>query len=359
MKDIYKHFNNLEIDIEEFEEIEVSAFDKAKVKKELFKNIRTGKQKKWERSVTAAALALCLITSALFSLSFTANAEEIPILGSIFKYFNSNGLAGDYNELASPINGISDSNGIKVTVNDAIYDGEKLIVTYTIDTNKYMGETLHIKGLPLIENKGYGTHEVSRINKNKYVGKATTFAEEKYSSIDVDWKLDYILSDLTTDKERMTGDWHFSFHLDKANIVVHNIQQHNEQDGISINIENITFTPTSFLINYEQSVSKEILNDWDMADVDIEVLDNLGHHYKSNYHSGFGNDDIHLTWSKTFQAIHPDASKLIITPKITLANYDGVDDNTNGSVQGRYRLVNSKAPIKELEMEQIIVEIEK
>jgi len=347
------------MDIEEFEEIEVSAFDKAKVKKELLKNIRTGKQKKWKRSVTAASIALCLITSALFSLSFADNAEEIPILGSIFKYFNSNGLAEDYNENASPINEISDSNGIKVKVNDAIYDGEKLIVTYTIDTNKYLGETLHIKGIPMIENKGYGTHEVSRIDKNKYVGQATTFAEEKYSSIDVDWKLDYILSDLTTDKERMKGDWHFSLHLDKANIVVQNIQQHNEQNGISINIENITFTPTSLLINYEQSISKEILNDWDMADVDIELTDNLGHRYKSIYHSGFGNDDIHLTWSKTFQALHPDASKLIITPKITLANYDGVDDNTNGSVQGRFRLVKSKAPIKELEMEQIIVEIEK
>jgi len=347
------------MDIEEFEEIEVSAFDKAKVKKELLKNIRTDKQKKWKKSVTAASLALGLITSALFTLSFTANAEEIPIIGNIFKYFNNNGLTDDYTEIASPIKGIADSNGIKVTVNDAIYDGEKLIVTYTIDTDRYMGETLHINGIPLIENKGNGTHEVSRIDENKYVGKAITFAEENYSSIDVDWKLDYILSDLTTDKERITGDWHFSFHLNKANILVQNIQQHKVLNGISVNIDNVTIAPTSFQINYEQSISKEILNDWDMADVDIEVSDNLGHRYKSNYHSGFGNDDIHLTWSKTFQALHPDASKLIITPKITLANYDGVDDNTNGSVQGRYRLVNSKAPIKELEMEQIIVEIEK
>lgn len=353
MKNIYKHLNDLEIDIEEFEEIQVSAFDKAKVKKELLKNIRTGKQKKWKKSVTVASLFLALIASTLFSLSFTANAVEIPIIGNIFKYFNNNGLTDDYTEIASPINGIADSNGIKVTVNDAIYDGEKLIVTYTIDTDRYMGETLHIKGIPLIENKGYGTHEVSRIDKNKYIGKVTTFAEENYSTIDVDWKLDYILSDLTTDKERMTGDWHFSFHLDKAKIVVQNIQQHNEQDGISVNIDNVTIAPTSFQINYEQSISKEILNDWDMADVDIEVSDNLGHRYKSNYHSGFGNDDIHMTWSKTFQALDPDASKLFITPKITLANYDGVDDI------GSYRLLKSKAPIKELEMEQIIVEIEK
>ncbi|MFJ7667527.1 DUF4179 domain-containing protein [Lysinibacillus sp. NPDC097195] len=353
MKDIYKHFNNLEIDIEEFEEIEVSAFDKAKVKKELLKNIHVGKQSKRKNLVTVASLAFVLMASTLFSLSFTANAEEIPLLGSIFKYFNSNGLAEDYTEIASPINGIADSNGIKVEVNDAIYDGEKLIVTYTIDTNKYMGETLHIKGIPLIDNGGDGTHEVSRIAHNKYIGKAITFGKETFSSIDVDWKLDYILSDLTTDRQRITGDWQFSFHLDKANVLVQNIQQHDEQNSISINIENITFTPTSFLINYEQAVTNEILNDWDMANVDIVVTDNLGHQYESNYGYGASNDDFHMSWSKTFQALHPDASRLIITPKATLADYDGVSD------YGKYRLLNSKAAMKTIEMEQIIVEIEK
>lgn len=33
MKNIYKHLNDLDIDIEEFEEMEVSAFEKARVKK--------------------------------------------------------------------------------------------------------------------------------------------------------------------------------------------------------------------------------------------------------------------------------------------------------------------------------------
>ncbi len=359
MKNIYKHLNDLDIDIEEFEEMEVSAFEKARVKKELLKNIHASKQKKWKKSVTAASLALGLIASTLFGLSFTANAEEIPILGNIFKFFNNDGLSVDYKENANLINGVANSNGIKVTVNDALYDGEKLIVTYTIETNKYMGETLHIKGIPLIENKGDGINEVSRIDENKYVGKATTFTEEKYSSINVNWKLDYILSDLTTDKEHITGDWQFSFHLDKANITVQNIQQHSETEGISVNIDNITLTPTSFQINYEQAVSKEIENEWDMADVDIEVKDNLGHQYVSNYHGGAGTNDVKMTWNKTFQALNPEASKLIITPKVTLSDYDGVDYNTDGSIKGKYRLMNSKASLKEFDMDEIIVELEK
>ena len=54
-----------------------------------------------------------------------------------------------------------------------------------------------------------------------------------------------------------------------------------------------------------------------------------------------------------------DASKLIITPKVTLSDFDGVEYNEDGSIRGRYRLINSKADSKEFKMDKIIVEIEK
>ncbi|MEO4053136.1 DUF4179 domain-containing protein [Solibacillus sp. CAU 1738] len=358
MNDIYKLLNDLEIDIKKFEEMEVSEFDRAKVKKELLNKIHSTKQKKWKNTVKAASLAVSLFTFGIFGLSFTTNAEEIPILGNIFKYFNNDGLYIDYKENSNPINEVAESNGIKVTVNDAVYDGEKLMVTYTVETEKYLGDTLHINGIPLIENEGNGTHEIFRIDENKYVGKATTSSKEKHSTIDVDWKLDYIIPDLTKDRERIKGDWKFNFQVKKADITVQKINQDKEMDGISVNIENLTITPTSFLINYKQVVSKEIIKDWDMADVDIEVKDNFGNIYSSEFHSGSGGK-YYMTWGKTFQMLDPHASILIITPKVKLSDYDGIEYNEDGSIKGRYRLLKSKADIKEFEMDEIIVEIEK
>ena len=46
MKDLYKQFNEIDIDLDEFEEMEVSEFERAKVKKELRNKLYSFKQKK-------------------------------------------------------------------------------------------------------------------------------------------------------------------------------------------------------------------------------------------------------------------------------------------------------------------------
>ena len=357
MKNIYKHLNEMEIDLEDFEEMEVSEIEKAKVKKELMNKIQTPKQNKWKKWVTAVSVVLGLMTSALFGLSFSANAEEIPILGNIFKYFNNNGLYEDYKENANFINEEVESNGIKVTVDDAVYDGEKLIVMYTIETDKFLGDTLHINSIPLIENEGTGNNEIFRIADNEYLGKATTLTEEEHTKINVDWRFNSILSDLTSG-ERIEGDWKFNFQLNKANIAVQKINQSKEKDGVSIIIESLTITPTSFEIDYNQDISIEVIKEWGLVDVDIEVKDNLGNSYVSKYHRGTGIQE-KQQWNKAFETLDPDASKLIITPIVRLSDYDGIEYGEDGSIQGKYRLINSKADMKESKMDEIIVEIDK
>ena len=57
-----------------------------------------------------------------------------------------------------------------------------------------------------------------------------------------------------------------------------------------------------------------------------------------------------------------EATHLIITPKVTLADFDGYDtkygkDGLGGKAPG-YRLVNSNAPIEEFDLDEIIVPIE-
>lgn len=58
MKDLYKQFNDIEIDVDEFEEVEVSEFERAKVKKELINKISTSKQRKGKKLLAAASLRL-------------------------------------------------------------------------------------------------------------------------------------------------------------------------------------------------------------------------------------------------------------------------------------------------------------
>lgn len=358
MNDKISSFKNdidkIQVPVEKLDTIIESVLDG-----EMPKRKGMGKQKKWKTSVIAASLTLGLITSTLFGLSFTANAGEIPVIGSIFKFFSYDGLDEDYKENSNPINEVAESNGIKIIVDEAIFDGESLILTYTVDTNKYLGDSFYIKGIPRIENEGpNGNHKIVKVGENKYVGKATAIAKDEYSSINVEWNVDYIHPSLTLDRERIIGDWNFNFQLNKADITVQNINQKNEQDGITINLEKLIIAPTSLLINFEEVISKEITKDWDSAHVDLEVKDDLGNVYQSKYSSGTGSG-WGLNRNITFQTLNPDASKLIITPKLTLSDFDRVEYNEDGSIKGRYRSINSKADSKEFKLDKFIVEIEK
>lgn len=361
MKDIYKHLNDIDIDLDEFEEMEVSEFERAKVKKELLNKIHTSHQKKWKKSLTAASLVLGLITSALFGLSFTANAEKIPVIGNIYKIFNYNdALYEDYHENSNPINGVAEGNGLKLTLNEAIYDGETIIVSYTIDTSKDLGDSFYIDGVAVVEGKEENTiNEVYKIGENKYTGKSTITVNEPYQTLDVDWKINYMLPNLTTDQKRIIGDWNFKFQLNKAEITIQSLTQVIEQGGIKLNFEKLIITPQSFHIEFEQTASVELTKEWDSNSIDFEVKDDVGNVYISKAGGGTGSDSFLYNMSASYDSLDPTASKLIITPKVTLADYDLVEYNEDGTIRSRGRSINSTADIKEFNMDKIIIEIEK
>ena len=50
------------------------------------------------------------------------------------------GLYDDYKEYSTEINMTEESNGIKVTINDAIYDGKTVSVTYSIESDQDLGD---------------------------------------------------------------------------------------------------------------------------------------------------------------------------------------------------------------------------
>ena len=72
MKDIYELLNDIDIDENEFEEMEVSEFEKAKVKKALKKSLNEKKKRKsWKINIVASAIIIGLSAST-FGLSFPA-----------------------------------------------------------------------------------------------------------------------------------------------------------------------------------------------------------------------------------------------------------------------------------------------
>ncbi|MFJ8063673.1 DUF4179 domain-containing protein [Psychrobacillus sp. NPDC096426] len=362
MKNIYELMNDMEIDVSEFEEMEVSELEKMKVKSELKNRITKTKQRKWKKTFAAAAIAVSLTSTALVGLSFSAFAEEIPFLGNIFKYFSKDGFYDNYEENSNKLNVSEESNGIKITINDATFDGRSVVVTYMIESDKDLGDHAWIEGIPTYGTSGNsGQHEITKIKENKYIGITTVthYNDIELSEVSVDWVLEGIIPNgYSKDAEVIEGEWEFHFNLEAVDSKTQLVDQSIKGNGITAKIEKVTFTPMSFLIYFEQIVSDEIIDQWDHVFMDIEVKDDLGNVYINKDNGGNGLYDI--SWSKTFGKLDPKATQLIVTPVVELMDYETIGYRADGQpIKANYRLENSKADIEEFKLNEIIINVKK
>ena len=143
MKDIYELLNDVDIDENEMEIMEVSEFEKEKVKKSLRKSIK--KNNGWKKKSLIAAALCCAMIGSVGAVGITnpAYAAEIPIVGDIFRFLDNGrtGVYDKYKENANEINVTKESNGVAITIKDAIFDGKTVSYTYEIKSDKDLGES--------------------------------------------------------------------------------------------------------------------------------------------------------------------------------------------------------------------------
>jgi len=369
MKDIYELLNDVDIDEGEIETMEVSDIEKAKVKKYLKKSIK--KNKGWKKKgLVAAALCFVVIGSVgVVGITNPAYASEIPIVGDIFRFLDNGrtGMYDKYKENANEINVTKESNGVAITIKDAIFDGKTVSYTYEIKTDKDLGEQ-PMCGEWYFNIKGYkggmsGGSVIKKVNTNTYIGKDDyTIDNEKDEVI---CKLN--ISKITPIEENVSnieieGNWDFDFSLKAIPGNKQIINKGTEKDGVKANIESITKTSMSFIINYSQVVPNELKKKWFGMSLEIEVKDDLGNIYKGQGNGGHGNDnDNTMYWSKTFGKLDEKATKLIVTPKMYLSNTGGgVSMDENGKETEIKHTVDADHPEKgKIKFDDVVIDLEK
>ncbi|MEZ7173031.1 DUF4179 domain-containing protein [Sporosarcina sp. OR05] len=370
-KDIYQLLNEMDFNDSEMEEMEISEFDRAKAKKKLKASIRRKRKKQGWKMKVVAAVVVCGLAVSTLSLAFPAHAGNIPIIGDVFRFLDNGrtGIYDNYQEYSSAVNLTEESDGVEITINDAIYDGKTVLLTYSMESEKDLGEKpfaggyLDIKGT----NGGSVSNQISQVGENQYVGLITgsRLDEKNPKSVKVQWKVDHITIEET--QEEIKGKWNFSLSLKASANDVQLFGQSAEQDGVKVTVDKISVTPMSFIVYYNQLVSKEISDKWHNVDVEIEVRDDLGNRYEGFGNGGYGNvNDTQMNWSKTFQKLDPNATKLIITPYVTMIeytaeNHGGVAITGNGANQTVKKITNPTKEGKgreEFTLEDIIIELD-
>lgn len=189
-------------------------------------NIKKKRNFKKISGICAALIAGTLIVG----ITMPAYADEIPILGSIFKMFKRDEYK-NYDKYSSDLNITKESNGLKVTIDKIVYDGIELNLFYTVESNKPMekapyfvevdikinGKTVSFgcgaNGKFLNDNKTYVGMIDYKVNANSEVPKEVQEASNgrEYVKIPDEFLLSYNISKIGEMDESyiVHGEWNF------------------------------------------------------------------------------------------------------------------------------------------------------
>ena len=358
MKDIYELLNDVDIDENEIEIMEVSEFEKEKVKKHLRKSLK--KNNGWKKKSLIAAALCCVVIGSVGAIGITnpAYAAEIPVVGDIFRLLDNGrtGVYDKYKENANEINVTRKSNGVEITIKDAIYDGKTLSYTYEMKGDRDLGKSAFIYEY---EGGQVGSSHIEKVGENTYIG--------QYNIRNIDQGKDEISCKLnirTIDVQggesgyfHLDGKWDFNIHLKAIESEKAIINKGIEKEGISVNIDSVSKTKMSFIINYSDRVPKELIDKWLFTPLNIEAKDDLGNIYTGVSNGGHG-DGENMTYSTTFGKLDKNATKLIITPKMNLANIEAKKMDGDGNIVDV--IIDEDHPAKgEITFDDIIVDLEK
>jgi hypothetical protein len=173
---------------------------------------------KWKKQVAAAVAAIIIGTTA-FGVAFPTQAKEIPVIGNIFAYLGEYrmGNYAEYKDYSKSLDMVQEDKGVKFTLNDAIYDGTTVMLTYTMESKEDLGDEIIVDDWLSI--KGYvggmtGSSGVFKVRENTYIGFVRMSLNEAYDELNVKYNIERLHN--CKDDFNMKGNWAFKFNVKKT-----------------------------------------------------------------------------------------------------------------------------------------------
>lgn len=256
-KDIYKLFNEIkidEVDLCENSTEEVSELQKKRIKKNLKKTLKEKRNFKGLKYGTMAAgvSLICLVGTAF---KYPAFAQNIPVLNSIIEVLNSShGNHAKYSDYSTLINKSVTSNDVTFTINEALAEDSKIVLSYTIKSPKKIDD-LEVFGLNhflKISGKNFssgGSGVGKYVDDTTFIGSTEIESDaiKKATNLDINLNIDKI--------GEITGNWDFAFNLSKNQLLNKSIVANpnikiNHKDRVT-NVDKVSISPleTSFFIS--------------------------------------------------------------------------------------------------------------
>lgn len=312
------------IDIEKLDLLEVSELEKKRVKQYVLNKSSTMKLRRmplWRTSMIAVVVILVVTTATAFA--FPSFAAQIPFVNHIIS-----SLKDDHHRFAQlpyyfeDINLVQKSNGITIAINQAIYDGRNVSISYSFETDSIHEEDFRVSGYNFlfINGREYQTSgEIMKLSDTQYVVFLNIIPF--YEIDEFPETLDVIISPkfFFSTNEFVKGEWNFAFTLKKLDSKLAVVNASSVHEEVSITVKSLEFTDVSTIIKYEQLVTPGLLRKFGTIFPRLNITDNLGHVYfeeRNSYDSGISanNYDLLQQFALTIGTINEEATTLIIKP---------------------------------------------
>ncbi|MGN7386005.1 DUF4179 domain-containing protein [Sporosarcina sp. SAFN-015] len=353
MKRLYKQFDRQKMSVDtDIQPMDVSDLEKARIKRAVMRRVK--KKNHLPRNLSVAA-AFFIASGITFGAAFPALAAKLPIVGNFFEQFvdHDDYVFEKFDSFATDIGVTKESNGIAVTVTDAVYDGENIAIAYTMESEHDLGERPIMEGSFYAEEFGneyehYGSYSkyiTKKISDHEYAGLFIYQLIEgpKPDEITATWDGSSILN-LSNVKDEFQGEWNFQLNLHALDSKTKKFADAgivSNADGIDITLTKMTETPISTTLYLSERVDMRTAaaeeEEWRGIQIEYLVKDDLGNDYNMIYYHDVGHstdfEDFKDYTSRpriTTTQFHEDATSITITPIVNVYKFaNEVDEDPN------------------------------
>lgn len=316
------HKDWLDLNVDYIEPMELSTEQKIQLKQTILKKTSKRRTPKWARHIAAASIiAVSAVTTVNFA--FPTLASQLPFMKNISSYFDNAGtMFENFGNYATDIGQVQTSNGISMMIENAVYDGTSVTISFALESEIDLGSHPFIMGnfIDFTDSiAGGGGIRLEKIGDTKYAGLANLtpyFEKDAPEEIEVVWKPEALMN--TTTNKEVRGDWKFKFTIPKLEGNVQLVNETVTNHGVTAQFTALSKNDLTTVIHYEYAVKPELLKEWPSIDIYFnELKDNLGNTYKVNGNGSVSKDSGQsYQTGATVQSIDPNATSITFVPLI-------------------------------------------
>lgn len=259
MKNIYKSFNDIEVDIDKINSINVELDDisKKRIKNNIRNSIKVKKNKFIPKMVGATACLIILGMTIVPQESFAAFSSNIPVLNTLFSKFQ--GYGGDFKDYTQVIGIAQKDKGYEVKIEEVAMDNYSFKLIYTIRCKENVRDLIKKASNPFPHTPGKSI----KLNGKKFVGGAggsDRIIDDHTVQVIEDFDIDrtnipqkFNISIDFNEINDVKGNWQFNFNMSKEKIskdikafdINKEIMVDKDGGNVKLNIKRISFSPIS------------------------------------------------------------------------------------------------------------------